>query len=167
MKEESLNTAVELAVAQIDPDKIDQWLTCGADEAYMETAEKLQTICDETPNIQYLYVYQIRPDGCHVVFDHETTSNYLKRFDEVPELTTDALGTVVPFSKGFEDVIPTLLEGGRIITIETNDNFGWLMTKYEPIYDSTGKCVAYVGADMSMLGVNDYNLAIFRLTRAE
>ena len=49
-------------------------------------------------------------------------TNYLKRFDEVPELTTDALGTVVPFSKGFEDVIPTLLEGGRIKTIETNYN---------------------------------------------
>ena len=31
------------------------------------------------------------------------------------------------------------------------------MTRYEPIFDSAGQCVAYVGVDISMIGVSAYN----------
>ena len=66
------------------------------------------------PLLQYLYVYQIREDGCHVAFD----------FDSVNE--------------------------------ETVDTFGWLLSRYEPVFDGSGKCVCYVGVDLSMQGVRDY-----------
>ena len=67
-----------------------------------------------------------------------------------------ALGDLIPFDESFKDQVPTLLEGGRIDTKETKDTYGWLLTQYEPVFGSDGKCVAYVGADISMQGVTDY-----------
>lgn len=161
-RKEIINKAARLAAEQIDADKVDDWLLSGADESYMKTAEILRSICNNTPYVQYLYVYQIRPDGCHVVFDIETNSNELEQYDELPEVSSDYLGDIIDFDESFYDDLPTLLEGGRIDIKETDDSYGWLLTKYEPIFDSKGKCVAYVGVDVSMIGVNDYNHAFLR-----
>lgn len=156
-REEIITKATRLAAGQIDGDRIDQWLDSGADEAYLRTASLLQSICTHTPYVQYLYVYQIRPDGCHVVFDFETRADELDRYDEIPEVSTDTIGKIVAFDESFSEDIPTLLEGGQIGVRESHSAFGWLLTRYEPVYDSAGKCVAYVGADISMIGVTEYN----------
>ena len=156
-RQEILNKSAKLASEHIDADKIDYWLENGADDSYIETANMLQSICNNTPYVQYLYVYQIRPDGCYVVFDLETNADELDQYDEIPEVSTEGIGEVVEFEESFYDVIPTLLEGGQIDIIESKGAYGWLLTKYEPIFDSTGKCVAYIGIDLSMLGVKDYN----------
>ncbi|MBO4474365.1 MAG: HD-GYP domain-containing protein, partial [Clostridiales bacterium] len=86
----------------------------------------------------------------------ETMADDLKQYDEVPEISTDSIGDIVAFDESFSDKIPTLLAGGNIDIIETNDTYGWLLTKYEPVFDSSGRCVAYVGVDISMTGVTDY-----------
>jgi hypothetical protein len=156
-RQEILNKSAKLAAEHIDADKINYWLENGADDSYIETANMLQSICNNTPYVQYLYVYQIRQDGCHVVFDFETNADELDRYDEIPEVSTDGIGETVEFEESFYDLIPTLLEGGQIDIIESKGEYGWLLTKYEPIFDSTGNCVAYVGVDLSMLGVKDYN----------
>ena len=87
-REEIITKTAKLAAEQIDGDKINQWLESGADDAYDNTAGLLQSICTNTPYIQYIYVYQIKPDGCHVVFDLQTLENDLLKYDEIPELTT-------------------------------------------------------------------------------
>ena len=156
-REEIITKASKLAAEQIDGDRVNQWLESGADEAYIQTANLLQSICTNTPYVQYLYVYQIKPDGCHVVFDFETMSDELHQYDEIPEVSTDTIGEIVEFDESFSDDIPTLLEGGQIDVKESHSSFGWLLTRYEPIYDSAGQCVAYVGTDISMIGVSDYN----------
>ena len=165
-REEIINKTARLAGEQIDPDKIDKWLESGADEEYIKTANILQSICNNTPFIQYLYVYKIKSDGCHVVFDLETTEKELEKYDELPEASTDSIGNIIEFDESYYDDIPTLLAGGQIGIKESNDSFGWLLTKYEPIIDSTGKCVAYVGVDISMLGVNDYNRTFLKYIAA-
>ena len=141
----------KLATKFIDGDKVDGWLLNGSDEDYVSTAESLESILRNTPFLQYLYVYQIKEDGCHVVFD----------FDSVDEETGESvigsvLGDFIDFDESWEDLIPTLLAGGEVETQETNDTYGWLLTRYEAVFDSTGKCVCYVGADLSMKGVRDY-----------
>lgn len=156
-REEIITQTANLCAGIIDGDKINQWLESGADEAYDTTASLLQSICSNTPYVQYIYVYQIKPDGCHVVFDLETKDKDLEQYDEVPELTTNPIGTVDEFDESFEGYIPTLLAGGQIDIIESNDTYGWLLTRYEPIFDSAGQCVAYVGADISMISVLAYN----------
>ncbi|MBQ7625290.1 MAG: HD-GYP domain-containing protein [Clostridia bacterium] len=145
-----VNTA-RLAAARIDGNKVDGWLLNGKDDAYYTTAEELENVLHNTPFLQYLYVYQIREDGCHVVFD----------FDSVDEDTGElvegnALGDVIGFDESWEGLIPTLLAGGEIDTLETKDTFGWLLTRYEPVRDGNGRCVCYVGADLAMQGVRDY-----------
>ncbi len=93
-REEIITKTAKLAAEQIDGDKINQWLESGADDAYDNTAGLLQSICTNTPYIQYIYVYQIKPDGCHVVFDLQTLENDLLKYDEIPELTTKTIGAV-------------------------------------------------------------------------
>ena len=156
-RQEILNKSAKLASEHIDADRINVWLENGADDSYIETAKMLQSICNNTPYVQYLYVYQIRTDGCHVVFDLETNADELDQYDEIPEVSTDGIGEFVEFEDSFYDLVPTLLEGGQIDIIESKGAYGWLLTKYEPLFDSAGKCVAYVGVDLSMLGVKDYD----------
>ncbi|MBQ4381989.1 MAG: HD-GYP domain-containing protein [Oscillospiraceae bacterium] len=144
------NTA-RLAASRIDGNNVAGWLEKGPDEAYRSTADVLESILRNTPYLQYLYVYQIREDGCHVVFD----------FDSVDQDTGElveggTLGELIEFDESWEGLIPTLLAGRQVDTLETVDTFGWLLTRYEPVFDSAGKCVCYVGADLSMKGVRDY-----------
>ncbi len=139
-----VNTA-RLAAEQIDGDRINDWLANGIDADYEATADVLASILHNTPYLQFLYVYQILPDSCHVVFDFDT-----------PDVEANAFRDVIPFDESFSDQIPVLLEGGRIDTIESKDTFGWLLTRYEPVLDFAGNCVAYVGADLSMQGIYDY-----------
>lgn len=155
-REQIITSVSKLSAGRIDGDKIQTWLQNGADDDYIQTGILLESILENTPYLQYLYVYQIKSDGCHVVFDFETTDENLTEYDERPDISSESLGTVIVFDDSFKEYLPTLLSGGRIDTIESNDTYGWLLTKYEPIFDSNGKCVAYVGADMSMKGVYDY-----------
>lgn len=155
-REEIIIGVSKLASEYIDGDKIDGWLQNGADEDYTQTGLVLNEILENTPHLQYLYVYQIKTDGCHVVFDFETTDESLAEYDERPDIDASVLGNLVEFDESFKVYLPTLLAGGNIDTIESNDTYGWLLTRYEPVFDSNGKCVAYVGADISMQGIFDY-----------
>ena len=125
----------------IDPDRVGDFMTRGhAAPGYDETEERLISIRDSSPDIEYVYAYLIREDGCHVVFDPDT-----------PDTPGEEPGAVVPFDEGFLPMKAALLAGESIDPIVTNDSYGWLLTVYQPLYDSTGRCVCYVGVDISML----------------
>ena len=160
-RERIIVNAAHLASEMIDGDKVGGWLENGTDKDYVDTGRVLGDILDNTPYLQYLYVYQIRTDGCHVVYDLETNVDDLAGYDERPDVTGEELGGFQPFDDSFKKYVPTLLAGGRIDIIESNDTYGWLLTCYEPVCDSNGKCVAYVGADISMKGVYDYVYSYF------
>ena len=142
-RDQAVTGAARLAAEEIDADRINDWLENGKDEEYDTQSVMLKNVMENTPNLKYLYVYQIKPDGCHVVFDTDP---------EEPGL----LGEIQEFDDSFESYIPMLLEGKPISTIESKGAFGWLLTHYEPIYDSTGACVAYAGADISMEEIHAY-----------
>lgn len=155
-RERILVETSKLAADQIDGDKVTLWFKRGLDEDYYKTGEDLNSILNHTPFVQYLYVYQIREDGCHVVFDFDTTDEELAQYDELPDVAAESFGEVIQFDESFSEYIPTLLAGGEMDIIESNDTYGWLLTKYESIFDKSGKCVAYVGVDISMIGFYDY-----------
>ena len=142
-REQSVIGAANMASRIIDGDLVDGWLANGKDAVYDETFEMLKNVYENTPHLKYLYVYQIKEDGCHVVFDTD------------PE-EAGSLADLQPFDESFAPYLPSLLAGKEIDLIESNDSFGWLMTRYEPIFDSNGKCVAYAGADISMEEISDY-----------
>ena len=154
-REKIIENSSKLAAEQVDGDKIDEWLENGVDQDYKDTESILSSILNNTPYLQYLYVYQIKEDGCHVIFDFDA-SEEMEKYNYSENVETGTLGELVPFDESFKKYIPTLLAGGEMDIIESNDTYGWLLTKYEPVFDSNGKCTAYVGCDVSMVGVNDY-----------
>ena len=126
-----------IAAGELNGDHIDDYLKSGGDtEEYRRLERELRNILVSTTDIKYLYIYKIMDDGCHVVFDLDETG-------EKP-------GDVIPFDEGFSEYIPDLLAGRAVDPIITNDRYGHLLTVYEPVYDSDGRCACYVGADVDV-----------------
>ncbi|MBQ9042372.1 MAG: HD domain-containing protein [Eggerthellaceae bacterium] len=129
-----------LMTKAVNPDRIDEYMTDGENApGYRETEQRLADIRDSFPGVRYVYVYQIQKDGCHVVFDPDTAD----------EPGSDP-GDVVPFDPSFQGYVPTLLAGGEIDPIVSNDSYGWLLTVYTPLKNSAGTTVCYLAADISM-----------------
>ncbi len=129
-----------LAAKAIDPELVDEFMQKGDSMTeYRQTEKRLYDIRESSPDILYVYIYQIREDGCHVVFDLDTD-----------ELQGEEPGTLVPFDESFSEYIPVLLEGGQIEPIISDDTYGYLITVYEPVYNEDGDCVCYAAADISM-----------------
>ena len=132
-----------LAASTIDGDRVNAYLEEGPDsEDYRETEQRLYSIKNSSPYIEYIYVYQIQPDGCHVIFDLDTEG-----------LAGAELGEIIPFDDSFTELIAPLLAGEDIDPIVTDDTYGWLLTDYEPVFDSNGNCVCYACTDINMENV--------------
>ena len=133
-----------LVASTIDADRVNDYLKEGGDKSqdYIDTKLRLERIIGSSPYIEYIYVYQILPDGCHVVFDIDTET-----------LKGAECGEIVPFEDAFDDLIPQLLSGQQIEPIESNDTYGWLLSYYVPVYDNQHRCVCYACADINMKDV--------------
>ena len=103
-------------------------------EEYREVERDLKAIGESFTDLEYLYVYDIQEDGCHVMFDIDET----------------AYSPYVGFDESFNELIPSLLRGEEIDPIITDDTYGWLLTVYNPLTDAEGNCRGYVCADISM-----------------
>ena len=152
--EAACQSVVSLVRATINGDDIDKYLEKGnRTTGYDTTVQRLYAIKDSSPNIQYIYVYKIEKDGCHVVFD-------LDSVDENGNIQpASKLGDVIDFDPSFEKYVPDLLEGKPIPPINSNDTYGWLMTVYEPIYRTDGTCAAYAAADISLQTVTLHEIS--------
>ncbi len=129
-----------LIAENIDIDHINDYIEQGrAHPDYEAIEQHLYKLRDAYPDIVYLYVYQIREDGCHVVFDLNT--------DDVP---ASQPGEIIPFDNAFSKCIPDLLAGREVAPVISRDIYGFLLTIYTPLRDSKGICQCYAGVDYSM-----------------
>ena len=129
-----------LIAAEVDSSRVDEFLERGeAAPGYAEVDRKLAEIRDSFDDVQYIYVYRILEDGCHVVLDPDTAD----------EQGSDP-GEVIEFDEAFMPYIDDLLAGRPIDPIVSNGTYGWLLTVYQPLYDSNGDCACYVAVDISM-----------------
>jgi hypothetical protein len=79
-----------LVADEIDPSKVDEYLREGHNApGYDEILARLYRLREAFPDVEYLYVYKIEPDGCHVVFDLDTDSVRAGRFDVSFALSRD------------------------------------------------------------------------------
>ncbi len=130
----------KIAMSNIDPERVDEYLALGDDApGYAECEQTLVTIRDAFPEVQYIYTYRIQEDGCHVVLDPDTA--------DVPGSDP---GDVIEFDDAFLPYLDRLLAGETIDPIISNETYGWLLTVYEPLYNSKGECVCYVATDILM-----------------
>jgi len=124
----------------VEPYRIDDYIELGYSAiGYVRTENNLYDIRSSSKDIEYIYVYRITPEGCVVVFDLDTD-----------EVAGGKAGDIIPFDESFDPYIDTLLKGGEIEPIITDDTFGWLLTIYKPIYDENDVCQAYACVDISM-----------------
>jgi len=136
----------------IDVNSVDGYLYQGrVYPGYNEIERKLYKLREAYPDVVYLYVYQFREDGCHVVFDLDT-----------PEFRASQPRTVEEFFPAFEKLIPDLLAGNRVPPVESWEKYGHVLSVLTPLYDSNGVCKCYVGADCSMDALSDYVWNIIR-----
>ena len=139
---------VKVIEDSFDHDRVDEYLELGeAAPGYLESEAIISHLVHSTESIKYCYVYRILEDGCHVVFDPDT--------DDTPG---DDPGDVVEFDQAFMKDLPKLLSGRPIDPIISNETYGWLLTIYDPVYDSNGVCQCYaaVDIDMSHISTNGY-----------
>lgn len=130
----------------IDPDMVETYLVQKrAAPGYKEVEEQLNLTFISSENIQFMYVYQIKEDGCHVVFDMDTQ-----------EVKANEPGVVISYPDDIEKHLDDFLAGREVEPTVSNDSrFGWVLSIYEPIYDSNGKCVCYSCVDISMSKMQD------------
>ncbi len=130
----------KLISSVIDPERIDEYIEKGEEaEGYKDIEKILYEIRDTTPDVEYVYIYKIMEDGCHVVFDLDSD-----------EFKGGEPGSVLPIEDAFREIMPDLLAGREIEPIISDAKYGWLLTIYTPVYNSANQCVCYAAVDISM-----------------
>ena len=130
----------------VDVNRIDDYIDQGREcPGYEEIERKLYALRDAYPDVVYLYVYQMREDGCYVVFDLDTEA-----------FKASEPGTVEEYFPAYEKYIPDMLEGKKVPSIESREKYGYVLTVLTPLYDENGICRCYVGADCSLDRLGDY-----------
>lgn len=131
---------VNLAKLVVDPERVDDYLARGEEvPGYLETEAELADIRESFAGVEYVYVYRILEDGCHVVFDPDTE-----------DLPGSDPGSIVEFDEAFMPYLDDLLAGRPIEPLVSDETYGWLLTVYQPLYDADGQCVCYVAVDINM-----------------
>ncbi len=139
--------AAKFAADELDPAMMDIYLTEGRSAFGYEKMEKiLYSIRDNSTGVKFLYVIKIKRDGCYVIFDLDN--------EDTP---AEEPGSRIEFEEAFEPYLDTLLAGGEIPPVESDDVSGWMLTIYVPVKNDYGNTVCYVGVDTSMEYLSGFN----------
>ena len=138
---QALAVGVSKMVAKVlNGDAIDDYIKSeGKSREYKNIVAKLENIRDISDDIEYIYVYKMMPDGCHVIYDLPTEN-----------VEASKIGDIIEYSKEFDPYIADLLEGKEIEPVESYSYYGWLLSAYTPVYNSKGQTVCYACVDVSM-----------------
>ncbi len=153
----SCRSAANLSADIIDGDKVDDYLKYGRSVPdYREIEKELDDIRRGNPDIEFIYVYKFEEDGVHVVFDLDT-----------PEVKAQEPGTVIEMEQYLQPYRAQLLAGEAIEPLLDDTIYGKLLSVFDPVYDSTGKCVCYAAADIRVeeikLATLNYMTKVFSL----
>lgn len=131
-----------LMQTEVDPDRVDEYIEKNfALEDYNRILDKFYTLKKSYPNILYMYVYRIKPEGADVVFD--LNSEYGE--------DANAPGDVYELDKSFVEHIDDLVVGNYVPPlIDAHTPDGYLFTYCRPVFKSDGKYSCHVCVDFSM-----------------
>ena len=129
-----------LMEAQLDPGKIKSFMEKGKNaEGYRKFENMLDSINICSEKITYIYIYQVLPEGCRVVFDLDT-----------PELKADEPGSIIIHDDPIAARLDDFLAGKDIDPLVVNGRYGWLLTAYRPLRDTEGNTLCYAAVDMKI-----------------
>ena len=137
---------VAVVVSDINPAGVDNYIKFGREaNGYKAVEEELYAIKNSNSNIKYLYVYKFSDAGCQVVFDLNTAS-----------VEGDKPGSFIEPDEAILKYMDDLVAGRPIPPIISDDEYGYLLTLYKPVYDYNGKCKCYAAVDFSMDILREY-----------
>jgi signal transduction histidine kinase/ActR/RegA family two-component response regulator len=124
----------------VDGDSLDRYLSSGVTDQTYETILWLMRNIQQENGVQYLYVVRLAgEDGWYFIYD--TTLE-----------DAAALGEYDPYDENYPEFTKQAL-AGNVEPIISKTQWGWLLSVYEPVHNSTGELVGYIGADFSMDGI--------------
>ena len=142
--------AAQFVAETMDGDRINEYLKSGMSTSsckmknYRESYDAIKRANKTMNRIKYMYVYQIKEDGVRMVLDVD------------PSTKNSIIGEKIEFDKAFLPYKKDLLAGVDIPVMESDDQFGHLLTAYVPIKTSSGRTVAYAGADIDYSSMENY-----------
>lgn len=134
-----------LVCKAVQANRVGDYVDLGqAAEGYEQTEQALERTRMSVPSIQRISVYQVRDDGCHVVFDLSE-----------PEEQNVAPGTVLPFTGVLLDKREAMLVGMPVESAIQNNGYDRCLTVWQPLYDASGASVAYAEVTIGLGRVVD------------
>lgn len=144
----SCTSAAKLTAGELDPERTDEYLKMSdADPEYCAIEDRLESIRQGNPDIEYIYVYRFLEDGVAVLFDLDT-----------PEVRGQDPGDIIELEEYLYPYREQLLRGEPIEPLLDDTIYGRLLTVFEPVYDHTGRCVCYAAADIKVQDIRNSTL---------
>lgn len=134
--------ATSLMAVELDGDRIDDYLEQNFElEEYHQILERFYEIRNSYPDILYMYVYRLSPDGGTVIFDLNSTDG-----------AEDAgqPGDFYEFGDIFMAHIDELCAGKDVGGIIGPTEDGYMLTYCKPIFDSQGVLQCHACVDFSI-----------------
>lgn len=131
-------TVTHVVAGLFDADSVDIWLRGENTHSYIQATNKLEELNENIPYLDSIAIYQMREDGMYTIYN--TKSTLLRR----------DLGNVVSYDNQWDVYKESFLAGDRVENILVNGYDGKVLTYCMPVFDSNGKCAAYVCSGISM-----------------
>ena len=136
----SCTSAAKLSADLIDGDMIERYMAEGRSmPEYVRIEKGLGDIRSGNPDIEFIYVYKFVEDGVRVIFDLDTE-----------EVRAQQPGDLIALEEYLQPFREDLLAGRDIEALLDDTKYGKLLTVFEPVRDSSGKCVCYAAADIKV-----------------
>ncbi|MBQ3789718.1 MAG: SpoIIE family protein phosphatase [Lachnospiraceae bacterium] len=133
------------AIEREDNAAVEAWLAeNGFLERYNSETKRLHVICNEM-DVTWLYIQVQNEYGGINLLDPDEDMLYLGSKEGLAEGLTD-------FTENRH----------KDPTVNYTDEYGWLCSAYEPLYDSNGKAVATIGVDIDMNDIMKERYAFLR-----
>ena len=142
--------ATTLMTLELDGDKVDDYIEKNFElEEYQRILNRFYEIRDSYPDILYMYVYRLAPDGGTVVFDLNSIDG-----------TEDAgiPGEHYEFGDVFMEHIDEFCAGVEVSGIAGQTEDGYMLTYCKPVYDSNGVLQCHACVDFSMDALHQEDL---------
>ncbi len=145
----------QLIANSVDGDRIDEYLEGEfVTDEYNNLNKYLYSLRDNYPDVYYLYVYRITPNGATVVFDLDD------EYSEIPtQESLDWIGSIYELDEPFASKVDLIMRGKEDLfyAVHTQDD-EYLLSYVAPILDSKGNYAASACVDFSMAEMHAENL---------
>ena len=108
-------------------------------ESYKNIAPMLTSLKEASPEIKFFYAYKVTEDGVQVVYDMD-----------IPGVKGNNPGEFIQNDATIQKYKDKFLKGEEIPYDITNDEYGWLLSVYKPVYAEDGSLLCYAITDLSM-----------------